>query len=284
MRRCVHLHKKYIMNSECILQSNLLDIIFDSRNKDYGAYILRKGYNARMRIALAGMIILSFLFSIIFSCRNVIYSPKKLKQFIPPPDKILLPFHPNGKEESKSVVRVISAKKINTNEMAPKIVDSININKLPATPEGTQQSVTSINDLPGNSSISSGKDSGGGKEIAGTVELPHTSKAEKPEVLDNPDIMPQYPGGIKALLDFLKNNIHSPEEIEDAEDVSVKIKFVVNYDGKLQGFNVIQSGGNAFDNEVIRVLKKMPLWIPGKSNGENVSVYFVVPVKFTKDF
>jgi len=47
---------------------------------------------------------------------------------------------------------------------------------------------------------------------------------------------------------------------------------------------VIKSGGIAFDNEVVRVLKKMPLWIPGKSNGENVSVYYVVPVKFTIEF
>ncbi|HEY5407892.1 MAG TPA: hypothetical protein VIJ92_12430 [Ginsengibacter sp.] len=47
---------------------------------------------------------------------------------------------------------------------------------------------------------------------------------------------------------------------------------------------MIKSGGIAFDNEVVRVLKKMPLWIPGKSNGENVSVYYVIPVKFTIEF
>ena len=47
------------------------------------------------------------------------------------------------------------------------------------------------------------------------------------------------------------------------------------------GFQVIETGGESFDNEVIRVLKKMPKWIPGKTNGETVSAYFVVPVKFT---
>ena len=66
--------------------------------------------------------------------------------------------------------------------------------------------------------------------------------------------------------------------------MSVKIKFVVNYSGKLESFDVLKSGGMAFDNEVLRVLKNMPLWIPGKSNGENVSVYYVVPVKFTSEF
>ena len=66
--------------------------------------------------------------------------------------------------------------------------------------------------------------------------------------------------------------------------ISVKVKFVVNYNGRLEAFNVLESGGYIFDNEVLRVLRKMPLWIPGKSNGENVSVYYTVPVKFTSDF
>ena len=109
------------------------------------------------------------------------------------------------------------------------------------------------------------------------------SKINEREPVYVAEIMPQYPGGIKALLDFLKKNLRSPEDIE-GEEVSVKVKFVVNYDGKPESFDVIKSGGIAFDNEVMRVLKKMPLWIPGKSNGENVSVYYVVPVKFTSEF
>jgi periplasmic protein TonB len=62
--------------------------------------------------------------------------------------------------------------------------------------------------------------------------------------------------------------------------VSVKVKFIVGYDGQLKGFETIEDGGVAFNNEVIRVLKKMPNWIPGKISGENVSVFYTVPVKF----
>ena len=96
--------------------------------------------------------------------------------------------------------------------------------------------------------------------------------------------MPQYPGGIKALLAYLKKNLHAPDAVEEGKQVSVKVKFVVNYDGKLESFKVIESGGEVFDNEVLRVLQKMPLWIPGRSNGENISVYYTVPVRFTSDF
>ena len=95
--------------------------------------------------------------------------------------------------------------------------------------------------------------------------------------------MPQYPGGVHALLSFLKKNIHSPY-IEEGEDISVKIEFVVNYDGTLENFRVIQSGGDIFDTEVLRVFKKMPLWIPGKSKEKNIAFHYVVPVKFTSEF
>jgi hypothetical protein len=54
----------------------------------------------------------------------------------------------------------------------------------------------------------------------------------------------------------------------------------VGYDGKLKKFEVQQDGGKVFNEEVIRVLKKMPDWIPGKTKGENVSVYYAIPVKF----
>ena len=55
---------------------------------------------------------------------------------------------------------------------------------------------------------------------------------------------------------------------------------MVGYDGVLKGFETVEDGGKAFNQEVIRVLKKMPTWIPGKTSGENVSVYYTIPVKF----
>lgn len=92
--------------------------------------------------------------------------------------------------------------------------------------------------------------------------------------------MPAFPGGEAALIKFLQKNLQNPEALEEGEMVSVKIRFIVGYDGILKGFETVQDGGAAFNNEVIRVLKKMPSWIPGKTDGENVSVYYTIPVKF----
>ena len=100
------------------------------------------------------------------------------------------------------------------------------------------------------------------------------------EITNNPDIQASYPGGINALKKFLERNLINPTEMEPGEMVSVNVKFVVDFDGKLQNFAVVKDGGEIFNKEVIRVLKKMPQWVPGKSNGKNVPVYFVIPIKF----
>jgi protein TonB len=94
------------------------------------------------------------------------------------------------------------------------------------------------------------------------------------------EVMPEFPGGNAALRDFLQKNLRSPQDLESGEEVEVRVSFVVGYDGKLQSFVTLQDGGEAFNNEVIRVLRKMPDWKPGRANGENVSVYFTLPVKF----
>ena len=92
--------------------------------------------------------------------------------------------------------------------------------------------------------------------------------------------MPSYPGGMDALKRFLQKNLTNPRDLEEGEMVSVKIRFVVGYDGKLKSFTTVQDGGEEFNKEVVRVLKKMPEWVPGKTKGQNVSVYYVIPVKF----
>jgi len=115
----------------------------------------------------------------------------------------------------------------------------------------------------------------------GTGDPAPPAPAAEPDVktpVENPDIQASFPGGNKALLDFLQRNLVAPEDISDA--VQVKIKFVVGFDGNLQAFEVVQDGGSDFNNEVVRVLKKMPQWVPGKKGGRNVPVFYVLPVKF----
>lgn len=272
------------MNQETILQSNLLDIIFENRNKNYGAYDLRVSYNRRMTAALISTTIICIilcLLSLITTSKVV----KKDDNILFVPTVTLAEFHP--KEKVAAALRKMpSVNKRSTIEMPPKIVASVNINKLPATPPEISGSLTQL-ELPGRNSPQPG-DEYNPASFAGSNIVNATSKIEKEPkkniVLESAEVMPEYPGGLKALLLFLKKNIQSPEDVDQGEERLVKIKFVVNYNGKLEGFDVIKSGGTPFDDEVISVLKKMPRWNPGKSNGENVSVYYIVPVKFSNTF
>lgn len=123
-----------------------------------------------------------------------------------------------------------------------------------------------------------------GEPVAGVIGIgvtkPSAPAIDATEPISNPEHEPEFPGGVKALRKFLERNLTNPTEMTEGEMVAVHVKFVVGYDGKLQKFTVIKDGGVIFNNEVIRVLKKMPQWIPGKSNGKNVAVYFTIPIKF----
>ena len=275
----VHLSKKHIMNQQTILQSNLLDIIFENRNKEYGAYSLRKSYQSRLTIAVFVTVSLAISLNLLLLSQNStgVFTMEDRRVFMPD-TKVVNPYFNTPARDRKVIKRPSIMKSAGRIDRPPIIVPLNEINSLPATPGEIEPSVTGS--LPGMNLPQGGEGIAEGSLDAAITKVPVPAEPNPVEIAE---IMPQYPGGVWALLSFLKKNIHSPN-IEEGEDISVKIEFVVNYDGTLENFRVIQSGGDIFDTEVLRVFKKMPLWIPGKSNGKNIAVHYVVPVKFTNEF
>ena len=276
------------MNSQTIRQSNILDIIFENRNKEYGAYTLRKFYNNRLGIA----VLVTLTVVALFSSFQFFYVPaadvKAPPRIFEIPDQGMSSYK---KESAAMIVPKRSDNKkrhlANAAEMPPKIVDEQNINKSHASdllPFASEIKIAGNSDGVLGGEANFGDQLGKGVDAGILPAAPEKPKSSKSIIMTAPDVMPQYPGGLKALLDYLKKNLHAPDDLEDGKVVSVKVKFVVNYNGQLEAFNVLESGGYSFDNEVLRVLRKMPRWIPGKSDGENVAVYYTVPVKFTSDF
>jgi Ca-activated chloride channel homolog len=93
--------------------------------------------------------------------------------------------------------------------------------------------------------------------------------------------MPEFPGGEKALLKFLEDNIQYPQlAIENKIQGTVYIRFVVKEDGSVTDIHVLRGIGGGCDEEAIKVIRLMPKWIPGKQNGKPASVYFTLPIKF----
>jgi len=268
------------MKTELILKSDVLDIVFENRNKDYGAYNLRKFYDNRLMKSISvmlGVVIVLSAFTFIpkkkvaeISVTSDIVMKDIKKVNDPVKKKEIAEQQPKATNQNQKKLLnnlVIVADNIKTDTLVTikptDVIGSVNITK----PGGGDEPAI-LNPLgPG----------GDGKD---KIPEPVTTIIDNNTPTYNPEIMPSYPGGMEALRKFLQRNLNNPKEMEEGEEVSVKVKFVVGYDGKLQSFVTVQDGGEEFNKEVVRVLKKMPNWVPGKSNGQNVPVYFTIPVKF----
>lgn len=269
------------MRSENILSADILDLIFENRNKSYGAYILRRHYNARLVKALG----ITFFFAAAILLAAVFVKKEKVKEIFIADPYIIKVLPPVLVESAKKPVVPTppkqAAKPTATQEWVSKVV---------ITPKDAEASVLSKNldSVAIGSSTHAGvpsdkalvKEPGPIETGTGKI-IEATARVDKESPRFTADVMPAFPGGMEALRKFLQRNLQNPEDMEEGTFVIVKIKFVVGYDGKLKAFETIQDGGDTFNKEVIRVLKRMPEWVPGKYNGEKVSVYYTIPVKFT---
>lgn len=112
-----------------------------------------------------------------------------------------------------------------------------------------------------------------------TIATKATDATEEPFVLV--EEMPQFPGGDKALLGFIAKNIkYPPTAMKKGIQGKVILKFVVSKTGSVENIKVLKSVDPECSKEAIRVIQLMPKWKPGKQNGVEVPVYFVLPVMF----
>jgi len=273
------------MNNETILKSDVLDILFDKRNKAYGAYNLRKFYNNRLikslAVMLTGVVVLSAF----------TFLPKKEKPILGIDNEglmvhtIKLPEKPLKKEKPKELpknevkqqpveqrifVNNIQITKAPTVDTINTLIDGIVISTVNVTVPSTGGSPTPVLLVP----VVTGDGVGIKPKPQPDLDVSKTFTENEVEV------MPSYPGGMDALRKFLVRNLENPRDMKEGEVANVKVKFVVGSNGELQSFVTVQDGGNEFNREVMRVLKKMPNWVPGKSKGQNVSVFYTIPIKF----
>jgi TonB family protein len=94
--------------------------------------------------------------------------------------------------------------------------------------------------------------------------------------------MPMYPGGDKALLDFIQNNTqYPPEALEQKIEGRVIVRFFVSKLGTTEDVTVLKGVNPLLDAEAIRVVYQLKGWHPGKQGGQPVNVWYMVPVTFT---
>ena len=116
------------------------------------------------------------------------------------------------------------------------------------------------------------------------VETPavETVANDNSEIYDGAvEVMPEYPGGMNAMFDFIQKNVKYPKSAkEKGIEGKVYVSFVVEKDGSLSSFQVLRSVNEELDAEAIRVLKAMPKWKAGMQDGKAVRVHYVMPFSF----
>ncbi|WP_290789411.1 energy transducer TonB [Flavihumibacter sp. UBA7668] len=266
------------MEPSTILRSDALDILFENRNKQYGAYTLRREYPQRLLIAMGGMAVL-VLAANFFLLQPP--SPKLLSgpiiltddhHFIPPPATPVDPPPPPAPAPPPPPAA-------SEQYVAPEIVpDDQHTDPLPEMDDLVNKVISTISqDGPLSDNITRPP----APESSGTGAAPIEPEVEKtPEILKTADIMPSFPGGLSALQRWLSRNLKPQDGLEPGQRVKVIARFVVDVNGKITGIQLTQSGGDPYDQEVMRVIKKMPQWNPGIQNGNTVAVWFNIPIIF----
>jgi protein TonB len=189
------------------------------------------------------------------------------------------------KVEKKTPVKIEEAKPVEKVKSSVKFVPPVIKKDSEVKPEEELKSQDDLNKTKtaiGSFDVKGNDDTGGevlkAKEV---IAQPEPPKEEENKVFDVVEVMPSFPGGQGALMQWLSKNIKYPVVAEEnGVQGRVVVTFVVEKDGSITDVNVVKSVDPSLDKEAQRVVKSMPHWIPGKQNGSAVRVKYTVPVTF----
>lgn len=261
-----------------------LDVVFSERNKNYGAYELRKHYNSNL---LKALLITATLFSAGLFSASYLLRHHQNQTIVKPDTETVIelrdiktpPVLPEKQAVKKTALPASGAaqKIVPTapQQMKPVADELAPIDPKPISAQNSTAGTTDIpGDLPGLNTAANGNGTGtqASTEDPGDALVPFTA-IEK---------LPTFPGGMEAWAKFLSKNLRYPERASSA-GVSgrVYMSFIVEKDGKITDIQVSRAAGYGFDEEAKRVLKLAPQWKPGIQNGKPVRVRYTMPINFT---
>jgi protein TonB len=254
------------------------DLVFADRNHAYGAYQMREKSPRRHNIAVLMVIVIALIgFSIPALVR--LATPKE-KEVMTEVTTLSRLDEPEVKQEEMKRVEPLAppppALKSSIKFTAPVIKKDEEVkddDEIKTQDELTKTKVTiSIADVKGNDEVH-------GQDIADVKQVVTQAPTEK--VFDRVEQMPTYPGGIPALYEWISKNMHYPTMAQEyGVQGRVVCQFVIGADGSIRDIKVVRSLDPSCDKEAVRMLKEMPKWIPGKQNGQAVSVKYTLPIVF----
>jgi protein TonB len=270
------------MDSNKILNADILDIIFEGKNKEYGAYELRKSYNRRLVKAILGTSIIIVLLFVGYIVSNIqgggpkkaavvddvqledVQQEKKNEPPPPPPPKV----EPPKVEMAKfTPPKIVKDNEVKEEEKPPEQ------EKLEDTKIGTVNQEGTKDD-----GITAPPVSDAGK---GVVEAPKDNE-DYDKTFTKVEIESEFPGGTAAWLRYLNKNLRYPDDAVNNEiQGTVVVQFIVDKEGNVSDVQAIQGPDNGgLRDEAVRVIKKSGKWTPAVQNGRQVKSYKKQPIVF----
>ena len=263
---------------------DMLDIIFQNRNKAYGAYQLRRSYNEYLMrgffFGLSFLILLFLLPKLVKAVSGALAAkpveveiemgaPPDLSTDVPPPPPPPPPTPPPPTRTTVQFVPPIIKKDEEVQKDEPKKdIEELQEEKADigkADVKGNDDAPPETFDNP--------------KEL----EVVEPVKVVEDKVYETFDIqkMPSFPGGEAELQKFLRDNINYPAIArENNIQGTAALSFVVGKDGSISSVTILKEPGGGCGKEAVRVVNQMPRWTPGEANGNPVKVKFTLPVRF----
>ena len=270
------------------------DLVFEGKNKDFGAYVIRTDSPKRHNKAVLWTIIGAIIFGLLafgFVKANQYLEERRLAEQ-GEQEEVLIDMSQEAEEPEEQQERLEQPKP----EVLPEeVLKSVKVTELQIVEDDKvkkEDEIKTQDELKETETAFGQKDNEKGTEdrnVTRTLkeEVVVEKKEEKPkeekkeEIFRSVEQMPQFPGGEAALMKYLQSHInYPPMAAENNIQGRVVVQFVVDKTGKVGEVKVVRSVDKDLDKEAVRVCKSLPKFTPGRQNGQAVSVWYTLPVTF----
>jgi protein TonB len=271
------------METNKILSADILDILFEGKNKEYGAYELRKTYNKRITLALiitAVIALLIFVGSVVAKNIQDNNSTKLLEvkdlslEQVQKEDKPPPPPPPPLKLPPPPPIQTIQF-------TPPKIVKDEEVVKPPVENVKIEEAKVDVKTVEGTKDV--GIVAPPVEEKSQAIEAPKVVAAEEDKVFTKVEIEASFPGGDAGWSRYVKKEIesHIDELTEAGQSGQCRVRFIVSKDGTVSDVVALTMKGSKLAEVAENAIRKGPKWTPAQQNGRHVNAYREQPVTFT---
>ncbi|MCM1051877.1 MAG: energy transducer TonB [Paenibacillus sp.] len=271
--------------------SEWIDLVFEGKNKDFGAYQLRKASAKRHNRAMLVILIILLLVALLGLLANTVLQKAEER----PEDQIeqtIIDYSADEQEEEEPE----EPEQQRVEEQQPEALQEEILNTVKATElaivrdEEVQEEIKSQDELKDTDTAVGTTDFDKGTDDLNVVREHKDEiivEEKKPEPVDDNRVFdvveqkPQFPGGEAALLKYVSEHIRYPAMAQENNiQGRVVVQFVVTKTGDVGEVKVVRGKDPDLDKEAVRVVKSLPKFVPGKMNGHAVNVWYTLPIQF----